>query len=73
MNHVDHLGKRCERRGRCEPCGEKNVLVCDSISAATTFTTEAYQETLKIQSGTLKCDSRKVVYLLKCKVSDEVT
>ena len=54
MNHVDHLGKRCERCGRCEPCGEKNVLVCDSISAATTFTTEAYQETLKIQSGTLK-------------------
>lgn len=72
MNHVDHLGKRCERCGRCEPCGEKKFLVCGSISAATTFTTEAYQETLKIQSGTLNCDSRKV-YLLKSKVSDEVT
>ena len=27
--------------GRCEPCGKKTCLVCDSISTATTFTTEA--------------------------------
>ena len=31
--------------GRCEPCGKKTCLVCDSISTATTFTTEACQET----------------------------
>ena len=43
--------------GRCEPCGEKTYLVCDSISTATTFTTEACQETFKIQTGTLACDS----------------
>ena len=43
---------------------EKN-LVCYSISTATTFLTEAYQETFKIQSGPLTCDSEKVLYLLK--------
>ena len=26
--------------GRCEPCGKKICLLCDSISTATTFTTE---------------------------------
>ena len=45
--------------GRCEPCGKKTCLVCDSISTATTFTTEACQETFKIQSGPLPCDSEK--------------
>ena len=58
--------------GRCEPCGKKTCLVCDSISTATTFTTEACQETFKIQSGPLTCDSEKVLYLLKCKVCGEV-
>ena len=43
--------------GRCEPCGKKTCLVCDSISTATTFTTEACQETFKIQSSPLTCDS----------------
>ena len=46
---------------RCEPCEKKTCLVCDSISAATTFTTEACQETFKIQSGPLTCDSEKVL------------
>ena len=41
-------------------------------STATTFTTEACQETFKIQSGPLTCDSEKVLYLLKCKVCGEV-
>ena len=58
--------------GRCEPCGKKTCLVCDSISTATTFTTEACQETFKIQSGPLTCDSEKVLYLLKCKVCGEL-
>ena len=34
--------------GRCEPCGKKTCLVCDSKYTATTFTTEACQETFKI-------------------------
>ena len=58
--------------GRCEPCGKRTCLVCDSISTATTFTTEACQETFKIQSGPLTCDSEKVLYLLKCKICGEV-
>ena len=58
---------KLKESGRWEPCGEKTCLVCDSISAATTFTTEACQETFKIQSGPFTCDSEKVLYLLKCK------
>ena len=58
--------------GRYEPCRKKTCLVCDSISTVTTFTTEACQETFKIQSGPLTCDSEKVIYLLKCKVCGEV-
>ena len=58
--------------GRCESCGKKTCLVCDSISTATTFTTEACQKTFKIQSGSLTYDSEKVLYLLKCKVCGEV-
>ena len=46
---------------RCEPCGKKTCLVCDSISTATTFITEACQETCKIQGGPLSCDSEKVL------------
>ena len=37
--------------GRCEPCGKKTCLVCDSISTATTFTTKACQETFKIRTA----------------------
>ena len=32
---------KINRIGRCEPCGKKTCLVCNSISTATTFTTEA--------------------------------
>ena len=48
--------------GRYEPCGKKACLVCESISTAT-FTTKACQETFKIQSGPLTCDSEKVLSL----------
>ena len=48
--------------GRCEPCGEKNCLICDSISTATTLTTEVRRKTFEIQSGLLTCDSEKVLY-----------
>ena len=48
--------------------GKKTCLVCDSISTAMVFTTEACQETFKIQSGPLTWDSKKVLYLLKWKI-----
>ena len=51
---------------------EKTCLVCDSISTATTFNTDACQETFKIQSVPLTCDSKKALYLLKCKACGEV-
>ena len=54
--------------GRCEPCGKKACLVCDSISTTKTFTTEACQEIFKIQKDPSNYDSEKVLYLLKCKV-----
>ena len=57
--------------GRCEPCGKKTCLVCNSIRTTTTFTTEACGEVFKIQSGPLNCNSEKVLYLLKCKVCGE--
>ena len=59
---------KLDESGRCEPCGKKTCLVCDSISSTTTFTTEACQETFKIQRGPLNCDSKKVLFLLKFKV-----
>ena len=58
---------------RYEPCGKITCLVCDSISTLTTFKTEACQETFKVQSGPLTCDSEKVLCLLKCKIGDEVS
>ena len=39
---------KLDESGRCEPCGKKTCLVCDSIITTTTFTTEACQETFKI-------------------------
>ena len=39
--------------GRYEPSGKKTCLVCDSISSATTFTSEACQETFITQSSQL--------------------
>ena len=63
---------KLNRSGRCEPYGEKTCFICDSISTAAAFTTEACQETFKIQSGSLTCDSEKALYLLKCKVCGEV-
>ena len=63
---------KLEESRRCEPCGKKTCLVCDSISTTTTFTTEACQETFKIQKDPLNCDSKKVLYLLKCKVYGKV-
>ena len=52
---------------RCELCGEKTCLVCNSIGT-TSFTTEACRETFQIPNGLCNCNSEKVLYLLKCKV-----
>ena len=57
--------------GKCESCGKKICLVCNSIRATTTFTTEACGEVFKIQSGPLNYSSEKVLYLLKFKVCGE--
>ena len=61
-----------DESGRCEPCGKKFCLVCDFIRTTTTFTIEARQETFKVQKGPLNCDSKKVLWLLKCKACNEV-
>ena len=52
--------------------GKKTCLVYDSISVATTFTTETCHETFKARIGPLNCDSEEVLYLLKCKVCGEI-
>ena len=62
-----------EKSRRCKLLGKKPLLVCDSTSTATTFTTAAWQETFKIQKDPLSLDSEKVLRLLKCKVYDEVS
>ena len=53
---------------RCEPCGRKTCLVCNSIRTTKTFMTEACGKVFKIQSGPLNCNLEKVLYLLKCSV-----
>ena len=52
-------------------CEKETCLACDSISTATTFTTETCYKSFKIQSGPLKCNSEKVLSPLKCKDCDE--
>ena len=52
--------------------GKKGCLVWDSISTTTAFITEDCEETFKIQSGSLTYGSKKVIYLLECKVWCEV-
>ena len=59
---------KLDKGGRCEPCVKKTCMVCNSINTITTFTTEACQEIFKIQKSSLNCDSKKVLYLLNCKV-----
>ena len=57
-----------EITGRSESCGKGNCQVCDFICDTDTFSTQACGETFKIQVGILKCNSQKVVYLLKCRI-----
>ena len=51
-----------------KPCKKITCSVCNSLS---TSTTEICEETCKIQSGSLNCDSQKALYLLKYKLSGE--
>ena len=58
----DHLGKSC---------GKGNCQVCDFICNTDTFSTRACGEALKIQRGAPNCNSQRVVYLLKWRISGE--
>ena len=55
------------KTGRCEPCGKKTCLVCNSARTTTNFTTETCRETFKIQSGPLNCNSEKLTKFFKTK------
>ena len=61
-----------EENERCKPCGKKPCLVCNSSSTTTIFTTETSQGSFEFQKDPLNCDSEKVLYSLKCKVSGDV-
>ena len=58
----DHLFRaklpNVEITGSSESFGKGNCQVCDFICDTDTFSTKAYGETFKIQSGILKCNSQ---------------
>ena len=60
-----------EITGKSESCSKENCHVCDFICNTDTFTTKACGETFKIKSWALNCNSKKVVYLLKCRIFGE--
>ena len=62
---------KIDNAGGSEPCGKGTCQVCDHIITTNTFTTKACWEVFKIQSGPLKCNSEKVLYLLWCKICDD--
>ena len=53
---VRALLPRTNETVRCEPCGKKTCLVCNSLRTTTTFTTEVSGEIFEIQSGNLNCN-----------------
>ena len=57
--------------GGSEPCGKGTCQVCDHIITTNTFTKKTCREVFKIQSGPLNCNSKKVLYLLRCKIRDD--
>ena len=60
-----------EITGTSESCGRGDCQACDFICNVDTFSTKACDETFKIQSGILNCNSQKIVYLLKCGICSE--
>ena len=61
--------RRVEDVNRVE---KKHCLVCNSSSTTTIFRTETSQGSFEFQKAPLNCDSEKVLYSLKCKVSGDV-
>ena len=57
--------------GGSEPCEKSTCQVCDHLITTNTFTTKAFEEVFKIQSGALNCNSEKVLYLLRSKICDD--
>ena len=57
--------------GASEPYRKGTWQVCDHIITTKTFTTKACGEVFKIQSGPRNCNSRKFIYLLRCKICDD--
>ena len=57
--------------GGSEPCGKGTCQVCDHIIITNTFTAKACGEVFKIQYGSLKWNSEKVLYLLRRKICDD--
>ena len=61
----DHLIRaklpNVEITGRSESCGKVNCQVCDFICDTDTFPTKVCDETFRIQSETLNCNSQKLV------------
>ena len=57
--------------GGSEPCGKGTCQVCNHIITTNTFTTKACGHVFKIQSGPCNCNSKKVLYFLRCKICDD--
>ena len=73
--HKDYLARaalpQMDNAGGSEPCGKGTCQVCDHITTTNTFTTKVCGEVFKIQSGPLKCNSEKNLYLMRCKICDD--
>ena len=64
--------QKTDTAGGSEPGGKGTCQVCDPIITTNTFTTKACGKAFKIQSGPLKCNSEKLLYLLRCKVCNNI-
>ena len=62
---------KTDNAGGSEPFWKGTCQVCDHTIATNTFTTKACGKVFKIQSGSLNCNSEKVLYLLRCKICDD--
>ena len=65
------LPKR-DNDGGSESCGKGTCQVCDHIITTNTFTTKAHGEVFKIQSGPYNCNLEKGLYLLRCKICNDI-
>ena len=57
--------------GGYEQFEKGNFQISDHIITTNTLTTKEFGKVFKIQSGTLSCNSEKVLYLLRCKICDD--